>query len=71
MVQKNTITKGARMGKQKTEKIEPLSLMQYSDVANEKGFRIIDGCHHFLGKNLERRVYIYCGKCKRFVHVDK
>jgi len=47
------------MGKQKTEKIEPLSLMQYSDVANEKGFRIIDGCHHFLGKNLERRVYIY------------
>ena len=70
MGQKNTITKGARMGKQKTEKIG-LPSMEYPDVANEKGVRIIDGCHHFLGKNLERRVYIYCGKCKSFVHVDK
>jgi len=58
------------MGKQKTEKTA-LPSMKYPGVSDEKGVRIIDGCRHFLGKNLERRVSLYCGKCKRFVHVDK
>ena len=58
------------MEKQKSEKIM-LSFMKCPTASDEKGVRIIDNCHHFLGKNLERRVYIYCGKCKSFVHVDK
>ena len=48
-----------------------LSSVKHPAASDEKGVRIIDNCHHFLGKNLERRVYIYCGKCKSFVHVDK
>ena len=58
------------MEKQKSEKIM-LSSMKHPAASDDKGVRIIDDCRHFLGKNLERRVYIYCGKCKRFVHVDK
>ena len=58
------------MEKQKSEKMM-LSSMNHPAASDDKGVRIIDDCRHFLGNNMERRVYIYCGKCKTFVHVDK
>lgn len=33
--------------------------------------RILDRCSHFLGKILDGRVYVYCGRCKKFVLVHK
>ena len=43
-----------------------------SDSLSEKGMRIIDACSHFLGKMLlDGRVYVYCGRCKKFVLVHK
>ena len=33
--------------------------------------RILDRCSHFLGKMLDGRVYIYCGRCKKFVLVHR
>ncbi len=38
---------------------------------DSQGIRIIDRCRHFLGKMMEGNVYIYCGKCKKFVMVHK
>ena len=58
------------MGKQKSEKAI-LSSIRHADIQVKKDVRIIDGCNHFLGKDLERRVSLYCNKCKTFVYVDK
>ena len=66
---KNLLRRDLKMEKQKSEMM--LSSMKHQAASDERGVRIVDNCRHFLGKNLERRVYIYCGKCKRFVHVDK
>ena len=58
------------MGKQKSEKVA-LSSIRHANTQVEKDVRIIDGCNHFLGKNSEGRVSLYCNKCKTFVYVDK
>ena len=58
------------MGKQKSEKAI-LSSIRHANIQDKKDVRIIDDCNHFLGKNLEGRVSLYCAKCNRFVHVDK
>ena len=39
--------------------------------SNSNEMRILDRCRHFLGKMWEGNVYIYCGKCKKFVLVHK
>ncbi len=46
-----------------------LDCLKHPAISDEKDTRIIDTCNHFLGKILEGRVYVYCGRCKMFVHV--
>ena len=59
------------MGKQKSEKAMLSSIKPENDTQIKNDVRIIDSCNHFLGKNVGRRVSLYCAKCKTFVHVDK
>jgi len=45
--------------------------MKQSVTSNNEGVRILDRCRHFLGKIWDGNVYVYCGKCKKFVLVHK
>ena len=56
------------MKKQKSGEIA-LRCMKHPATPDEKDTRIIDTCNHFLGRISEGRVYVYCGRCKTFVHV--
>ena len=51
------------MEKQRYEEVV-VHCVKHHTIQDEKDTRIIDTCNHFLGRIMEGRVYLYCGKCK-------
>ena len=54
------------MATQRNEEIV-FNCIEHSDIPDESGARIVDKCHHFLGKISKGRVYVYCVRCKMLI----
>ena len=62
-LREDPLKKGARMGKQGFEKVV-VHCIKHHAIHYKKDVRITDTYNHFLGRVMEGRVYLYCGKCK-------